>query len=83
VESKKISPPRKRGKSFIVPSLFNLIALKLHSIKHNPKIREQKDFPDIVNLININKVNVEKKDFRELCLKYGTEGMYNNTNYKK
>lgn len=64
------------GQKFIVPSLYNLIALKLHSIKHNPKIRESADLPDIINLIRINKIDFKNKDFRELCLKYGTEETY-------
>jgi len=65
------------GQKFIVPSLYNLIALKLHSIKYNPKIRENKDLPDIINLIRINKVNFKSKDFKGLCLKYGTKEIYN------
>ena len=65
------------GQEFTVPSLNNLIALKLHSIKYNPKIRENKDLPDIINLIRINKVDYKSKEFRELCLKYGTEEIYN------
>ena len=64
------------GKRFIVPSLNHLIALKLHSLKFNPKIREFKDFPDIINLLRINKVNVKTDQFRELCLKYGTKELY-------
>ena len=64
------------GQHFIVPSLNHLVALKLHSIKHNSKIRLTRDLPDIVNLIRINKVNVEAKEFKELCLKYGTEEIY-------
>jgi hypothetical protein len=64
------------GKRFIVPSLNHLIALKLHSIKFNPKIREFKDLPDIINLLRINKVNVRTDRFRKLCLKYGTKELY-------
>ena len=64
------------GQTFIVPSLYHLIALKLHSIKHNTKIRLTKDFPDIINLIRINRVNVKDKKFKELCLKYGTAEIY-------
>ena len=64
------------GVKFIIPSLAHLIALKLHSIKHNPKIREYKDLLDIIELIRINKVNVENAEFRSLCLKYGTEALY-------
>ena len=64
------------GKRFIVPCLNHLIALKLHSIKFNPKIREFKDLPDIINLLRINKVNVRTDQFRKLCLKYGTKELY-------
>lgn len=65
------------GQTFTVPSLHHLIALKLHSIKHNAKIRLTKDFPDIVNLIRINEINIRDKKFKELCFKYGTEELYN------
>ncbi len=64
------------GQQFIVPSLNNLIALKLHSLKYNFKIRENKDLPDIINLIRINKLNHKSKTFKELCLKYGTKEIY-------
>lgn len=64
------------GQTFTVPSLHHLIALKLHSIKHNPKLRLTKDLPDIINLIRINEVNVKDKKFKELCLKYGTVETY-------
>jgi len=62
---------------FIVPCLNHLIALKLHAIKHNPKIREFKDFLDIAELIKVNKVDIKSDGFRNLCLKYGTEELYN------
>ena len=62
---------------FIVPSLNHLIALKLHSIKNNPKLRMSKDLPDIIELIKINKVDAKNKDFKDLCIKYGTQELYN------
>ena len=61
---------------FFVPSLDHLIALKLHSIKHNPKIRLTRDLPDIINLIRINEVDIKNSRFKELCLKYGPEEIY-------
>jgi predicted nucleotidyltransferase len=63
------------GQKFKVPSINHLIALKLHSIKYNPK-RLITDFPDIINLIMINKVDVKDAQFKELCLKFGTEEIY-------
>ncbi len=62
--------------TFIVPSLKTLIALKLHAVKHNRKLREYRDLPDIINLIRTNKVDVKSKEFHDLCLKYGTEELY-------
>lgn len=63
-------------KQFIVPSLNTLIALKLHSIKFNPRLRESKDLPDIINLIRINKIKYKNKAFKDLCIKYGTKALY-------
>ena len=64
------------GQKFIVPSLYHLIALKMHSIKYNPKLRLSKDWPDILNLIRINDVDIKDKKFRKLCLKYGAPEIY-------
>ena len=65
------------GENFIVPSLNHLIALKLHAIKYNPKIREYRDLADIMELIRINKIDVKDTEFKNLCLKYGTDQLYN------
>lgn len=60
---------------FAIPSIYHLIALKLHSIKNNPK-REITDFPDIVRLIVNNSIDANDYDFKNLCLRYGTEELY-------
>ena len=64
------------GQEFIIPSINHLIALKLHSLKFNFKLRENKDLPDIINLINLNQLDYQSQEFKELCLKYGTEDLY-------
>lgn len=64
------------GESFIIPSLYDLISLKVHSIKYNPN-RELKDLLDIVSLIRANDIDINDRKLRELCLKYGTEELYN------
>ena len=64
------------GQKLIVPSLNHLIALKLHSIKSNYKLRFVKDFPDIVSLIRINGIDARSNDFKRLCLQHGTEELY-------
>lgn len=73
---KEAKPITIAGQKFIVPSLNHLIALKLHSIKNNEKLRLLKDLPDIVSLIRKNNIDAEDNKFKELCLKYGTEGLY-------
>jgi hypothetical protein len=64
------------GQKFMVPCLNHLIALKLHAIKYNPKIREYKDLADIIELIKANKIDAKNNVFKELSLKYGTEELY-------
>lgn len=64
------------GESFIIPSLYDLIALKVHSIKYNPN-RELKDLLDIVSLIRANDIDINDRKLKELCLKYGTGELYN------
>jgi len=61
---------------FSVPSLEHLIALKLHSIKYNPRQRLNKDFPDIINLIQTNGMNFKEERFKQLCLKFGDDEIY-------
>lgn len=61
---------------FVLPSLDHLIALKLHAVKSNYKLRWTKDLPDIINLVRINKVDVRCAKFKELCLKFGTVELY-------
>jgi len=64
------------GKEFVIPALEHLIALKLHAIKNDKTNREVIDLPDIVRLIKANSLDVKKKSFRELCLKYGHQEIY-------
>lgn len=62
---------------FIAPSLNHLIALKLHAINQNPKNRLTVDLIDIIKLAELNKIDVKGGDFKKLCLKYGSRGIYN------
>lgn len=72
------------GLSFLIPSLENMVALKLHAIKNNPNKREFKDLPDIINMIRENDVDISSEKFRNLCLKYGNEMIYKKIlEYKK
>ena len=64
------------GKQFVVPSLEHLLALKFHAMKSNPKEREYRDLPDVVGLIQRNSVDFRAEKFRDLCLRYGSEKLY-------
>ena len=64
------------GQKFAIPSLEHLIALKLHAIKYNPKVRESKDLSDIINMIKANNLDAKSQNFKKLCLKYGTQELY-------
>lgn len=59
-----------------VTSLDHLIALKLHALRHGGKHRVFKDMSDVVYLIDINQIDVRSEHFRNLCLKYGTQEIY-------
>ncbi|MBD3319613.1 MAG: hypothetical protein GF350_00795 [Chitinivibrionales bacterium] len=62
---------------FSVPSLFHLIAMKLHSIKNSRKRRFTTDMTDIIKLIERNDINVLDDAFKTMCLKFGNENLYN------
>ena len=64
------------GCNFSIPALNDLLALKLHSIKHNP-FRMSRDLPDIVSLLSANGIAPDSDEFRDLCHKFGTGDIYN------
>ncbi|MFH1259854.1 MAG: nucleotidyl transferase AbiEii/AbiGii toxin family protein [Elusimicrobiota bacterium] len=73
-DSKKI---KIAGLDFLVPSIKHLLALKLHSLKNNFNFRENKDIPDIIDLIKSNNIKFQGNEFEELCLKYGNKKLCN------
>jgi hypothetical protein len=56
---------------FRVPSFEHVVALKLHALKHSHPGRHFKDLLDIVNLVEVKKVDMYSEPFRKLCEKYG------------
>jgi len=59
-----------------VVSLNHLLAMKLHSLKNNPDGREDPDMTDLTKLVRFNRLDVRAHPFKELCLKYGNESIY-------
>ena len=69
------SIPLRRGRhEFRVPGLAQLIALKLHAIRNEPR-REGRDLPDITELLRLNPGRVKAGELRELCEKFGPTGI--------
>jgi predicted nucleotidyltransferase len=63
------------GQSLRVPSLSNLIAMKLFALKNGSAKREEKDFPDIVNLVMEHELDVDA-DLKPLCDKFADEAIF-------
>ncbi len=65
------------GQAFTVPDLLHLLAMKVHAVKNDPGFAERTDMQDIIHLIRINDIDARNKDFKETCLKFGDEAIYN------
>jgi hypothetical protein len=63
------------GHQVKVPQLKDLLAMKLFALNSGSPKREMKDFPDIVNLVIENKMDVER-DLRPLCERFATPAVY-------
>ncbi|MBI5384260.1 MAG: nucleotidyltransferase family protein [Verrucomicrobia bacterium] len=64
------------GVTIKVPSLRHLIALKLHVLKQGLRHRVLKDLNDVVQLVELNRVDVRADEFRRLCERYGNLKLY-------
>ena len=60
------------GAELNLPSPAHLIALKLHALAHGPVARRDKDLPDIVNIINEQKLQLDENPLAEIFERYGT-----------
>jgi hypothetical protein len=58
-----------------IPCVSHMIMLKLHAIKNNNK-RELKDISDIVDIIHNNSTEIMIDELKELCIRYGSDGIY-------
>ena len=64
------------GAWLLIPCLEHLLALKLHALKHSHLGRYLKDFLDVENLVQVNKVDLRSDKIRQLFTKYGTMELY-------
>lgn len=64
-----------QGRTVMVPSLLNLIAMKLFALKQSLDRRMAKDLPDIVNLVRLHNLDLEKS-IKPLALQFADEMIY-------
>ena len=64
------------GTQLKIPTLNDLLALKLHALKHGHIGRFQKDLLDVEGLVQVNSVDLKTEKIRALFLKYGTLKLY-------
>lgn len=63
------------GRRIKVPQLKDLIAMKLFALRTGSADRRDRDFPDIIQLAIINRLDVNR-DLKPLCDKYGTPELF-------
>ena len=59
-----------------VVSLWHLLAMKCHAIKHGGAGRIVKDADDLIHLVQVNGLDVREPELKSLLLKHGTEDLY-------
>jgi predicted nucleotidyltransferase len=69
-------PSQIAGGNVQIPVLEHLLALKLHALKNSHTRRFLKDFEDVCNLVQANKIDMRSAEFKELVLKFGNEDLY-------
>jgi predicted nucleotidyltransferase len=64
------------GTQVRVVSLLHLIALKCHALQHSKSLRRLKDMDDLVQLILINRLDLNEPELRATILKHGNTETY-------
>jgi predicted nucleotidyltransferase len=64
------------GARLKIPILDDLLALKLHALKHGHPLCFEKDLLDVEGLVRVNSLDLKTEKMRELFLKYGTVKLY-------
>ena len=59
-----------------VVALLHLIALKCHALQHSKSLRRLKDLDDLVQLILINRLDLNEPELRATILKHGNTEIY-------
>jgi predicted nucleotidyltransferase len=64
-----------------VVSLLHLVALKCHAIQNSKTLRRLKDMDDLIQLILINKLDLNEPELRATILKHGNPELYEKLRY--
>ncbi len=64
------------GTEVLIPDILNLIALKVHAIRHGPRERHNKDWLDIENLVRAARMQPRGDQLRDIFHSQGTGQMY-------
>jgi predicted nucleotidyltransferase len=64
------------GTRIKVAALLHLIALKCHALEHSKSIRRLKDMDDLIHLILINRLDLNKEELRAIIIKHGSLEIY-------
>lgn len=64
------------GRSFLIPSLDGLFALKFHVLKQKIPGRGYKDLMDILTLAECNGIDLQSNRVKNLCEKFGSPEIY-------
>ena len=64
------------GAQVRVVSLPHLIALKCHALQHSKSVRRLKDMDDLVQLILINRLDLNQPELQAIILKHGNPETY-------
>jgi len=57
-------------------SLLHLIALKCHALCHSRSVRRLKDMDDLIQLVLINRLDLNEPTLRATILKHGNSELY-------
>jgi len=67
---------RVEGHPVLVVSLPHLIALKCHALQHSKSARRLKDMDDLIQLVLINRLDLNEPELRATILKHGNAEIY-------
>ncbi len=62
---------------FSVPAPLHLVALKLHALREEQRVRRGKDYQDVLEIIRLTGINTKGQEFQQILDRYATESIRN------